>query len=253
MLDQLSPQRRRFVIGAAALVVLLAGGLTAGAVARRGTPLRDVPDGQVPVVVVPGYGGDAGSVATLADRLRSLGRPVHVVELPAAGTGTVAASAGGLQRAVEALGVDRVDLVGHSAGGVVIRYWAARLDDDDVARRIVTLGSPHHGTTLAADLGGLSPADCRGACAELRPGSQVLRDLNSGDETPGGAAWTAVWTSGDQTVTPPESAVLDGAANVRVQDVCPGARVSHGGLVRDPLPVALTLAAVDGRAATASC
>jgi triacylglycerol esterase/lipase EstA (alpha/beta hydrolase family) len=253
VLDQLSPQRRRFVLGAAALAAVLVAGLTAAVVSSRGAALRDVPDAQVPIVVVPGYGGDAGSVRTLADRLRSLGRPVHVVELPAAGTGTVAASARGLGRAVADLGVTRVDLVGHSAGGVVIRYWAARLDDDEVARRIVTLGSPHHGTTLAADLSGLSPADCRGACAELRPGSQLLRDLNADDETPGGATWTAVWTSDDETVTPPDSGALEGATNVQVQQLCPGVRVSHGGLVRDELPVAITTAAVDGRQATAAC
>jgi len=252
VLAHLSPQRRRLVVAAGTLSVgLIVVGAAALATTRR-TPAA-TPDAQVPIVVVPGYGADAGSVATLAARLETLGRPVRIVELPALGTGTVAGSARALGRAVDALEVTRIDLVGHSAGGVVIRYWVAELGGADLARRVVTLGSPHHGAELAEQLGGLSTADCRGACAELRPGSQLLRDLNAGDETPGDASWTAIWTARDETVTPPESATLAGATNVLVQDVCPGEQVSHGGLVRAALPLALTLAALDGRPPTAVC
>lgn len=252
VLASLTPQRRRLVVGVGVLACAVLLATAAALAATRRTP-PPTPDALVPIVVVPGYGGDAGSVATLATRLRSLGRPVHVVELPSFGTGTVAGSARALDRAIDRLEVTRVDLVGHSAGGVVIRYWVSELGGDELARRVVTLGSPHHGTTLAAQLGGLSPADCRGACAELRPGSQLLRDLNERDETPGAASWTAVWTADDETVTPVDSATLTGAANVRVQDLCPGVRVSHGGLARDELPLAVTLAAVAGRPPTAAC
>jgi triacylglycerol lipase len=252
VLAGLSPQRRRLVVGAAALAAGVVVVAAAALAATRRTP-APTSDARVPIVIVPGYGGDAGSVATLAARLETLGRPVRIVELPAFGTGTVADSARALDRAVDGLEVTRVDLVGHSAGGVVIRYWVAELGGADLARRVVTLGSPHHGATVAERLGGLSPPDCRGACAELRPGSQLLRDLNAGNETPGDAVWTAVWTAGDETVTPPESAMLAGATNLRVQDACPGERVSHGGLVRDAVPLALTLAAVAGLPPTATC
>jgi triacylglycerol lipase len=42
-----------------------------------------------------------------------------------------------------------VVLVGHSMGGVAIRAWLARFDADARVRRVLTIGSPHHGTWLA--------------------------------------------------------------------------------------------------------
>jgi triacylglycerol lipase len=252
VLANLSPQRRRLAVGAGALALVLAVVAAAAARTSRRTPAV-TPDTEVPIVVVPGYGGDAGSVATLAAHLESLDRPVHVVELPALGTGPLGESGRALDRAVDRLEVSKVDLVGFSAGGVVIRHWVAELGGDDLARRVVTLGSPHHGVDLAARLGGLSAADCRGACADLRPGSQAIRDLNADDETPGDASWTTIRTTGDEVVTPIDSALLAGATNLLIQDLCPGESVSHGGLAGDPLPLALTLAAVDGRPPTAVC
>ena len=50
----------------------------------------------------------------------------------------------------------------------------------------------------------------------------------------------------NQTVTPPDTARLEGALNVRVQDVCAGSGVGHGGLVRDPLVLGLVARALDG-------
>ncbi|HWI09801.1 MAG TPA: alpha/beta fold hydrolase, partial [Burkholderiaceae bacterium] len=42
-----------------------------------------------------------------------------------------------------------VVLVGHSMGGVAIRAWLARFDADARVHRVLTIGSPHHGTWLA--------------------------------------------------------------------------------------------------------
>jgi triacylglycerol lipase len=46
-------------------------------------------------------------------------------------------------------------------------------------------------------------------------------------------------------VTPPESARLDGAVNVKVQDVCPDTRIGPGERTGDPLVVGLVLLALD--------
>lgn len=40
---------------------------------------------------------------------------------------------------------ERVDLVGHSLGGVVARVWAQKNDGDSRLGEIISLGSPHHG------------------------------------------------------------------------------------------------------------
>lgn len=68
MLARLSPQRRRLVVGAGVLALgLVIVGAAALATTRR-TPAA-TPEAQVPIVIVPGYGSDAGSVTTLAARL----------------------------------------------------------------------------------------------------------------------------------------------------------------------------------------
>jgi triacylglycerol lipase len=247
VLATLSP-RRRVTLLAAALAAVVA--VVALVVATRPAP---PPDG-VPVLVVPGYGGDAGAVAALAAALREAGRDVRVVVPPDNGQAPIAEAAAALDRAVERSRAAEVDVVGFSAGGVVARTWAADRDDEGRARRIVTLGSPHHGTALLNDLGA-AVEQCTAACADLRPGSALLTRLNAADETPGDAEWVTFWTADDTTVVPPPSATLNGATNIRVQDVCPGRRVTHGGLVTDRAVLRwVVAAAADGtNAGVAGC
>jgi triacylglycerol esterase/lipase EstA (alpha/beta hydrolase family) len=131
-------------------------------------------------------------------------------------------------------GAASVDVVGYSAGGLVARLWAAR-GGDAVARRVVTLGSPHHGTSLADLAGDVAPSQCPVACQQMATGSDLLARLNARDETPHGATWVSIWTEQDQTVTPPDSARLAGALNLSVQSVCRDTQVGHGDLPRNPL------------------
>ena len=96
---------------------------------------------------------------------------------------------------------------------------------------MVTLGSPHHGTSLA-DLAG--DARARPVPGRLPAAGHatapLLAALNRGDETPAGPTWVSIWTTQDETVTPPDSARLDGALNLPVQSVCADAQVGHGEL-----------------------
>nr|WP_269204789.1 alpha/beta fold hydrolase [Motilibacter deserti] len=195
--------------------------------------------------MVPGYGGSPAGLQPLAARLRADARRVVVLDLPDGGRGDLREQADALDDAVgrlESEGASSVDVVGYSAGGVTARLWASGHDGEHRARRIVTLGSPHHGTTAAAEADA-AVGGCGGACSQLAPGSRLLATLNEGDETPEGPQWLAVWTAADATVTPPESGRLDGAVNVRLQDVCPG-QVSHGELPRDLAVVGLVLTAL---------
>jgi triacylglycerol esterase/lipase EstA (alpha/beta hydrolase family) len=140
-----------------------------------------------------------------------------------------------------------VDVIGYSAGGVVARLWVGG-DGGRLARRVVTLGSPLHGTEIAAAGGVLVPGACPVACQQLAPGSQLLNKI---DGLPLPVPWLSVWTENDQTVVPPDSARLSGAVNVSLQQVCPAAVVTHAQLPTDPHVTRIVLQAVGAGPLTA--
>ena len=197
-----------------ALAVLV--GLLGLAVVLRSGGVRVRPADQSrpgPVLLVPGYGGDIGDLAALAARLRDAGREVQLVSLPGDGTGDLRQAAAAIGRAVDralAGGSGSVDLVGYSAGGVTVRVYVAHGGGSRV-RRVVTLGSPHHGTAVAALALSFASGQCPTACAQLAPGSALLAGLA---DTPAGPRWVSVWTADDTVVTPPTSARLSGAVDV---------------------------------------
>ena len=233
-------------MAAAALCVGLGLAALVGVVGSRDVPPPPVPQDRLgPVLLVPGYGGSTSALQVLAGQLRGAGRTAVVLVLPGDGTGDLRDAAdvvGDAAAAAVAAGAPSVDVVGFSAGGVTTRWWVAEGGGDAVVRRVVTLGSPHHGTQLAGLGAGFG---CPAACRQLAPGSDLLRTLNSGDETPEGPRWTSVWTDQDEVVTPPDSARLDGATSVVVQRVCPGTTLTHGDLPRSPLVTAVVLEALD--------
>ena len=131
-----------------------------------------------------------------------------------------------------------MDVIGYSAGGVIARAVRAGRR----RRRRRTPGA-HAGLAAPRRRGGRqSPTTlaggCPKACEQLAIDSDLLRRLNAGDETPAGPTWVTVRSDADQTVTPTDSAELDGALNLRVQDLCPDATTSHGALPGDPVVLA---------------
>ena len=246
----MSPRRRALLLCCAAVLAILAV-----VVALRLRPAHPVSttsavaqDRPGPVLMGPGYGGSTAALEVLAGKLRANGRSARVVVLPGDGTGDLREAARALDvaaRAAVASGAPSVDVVGYSAGGVTARFWARHLGGALIARRIITLGSPHHGSQVAALGSAFAPGACPTACEQLVPGSALLRDLNRGDETPAGPQWLALWTDQDAVVTPPGSAGLAGAVDVVLQTVCPGVSVSHADLPRSALVTGLVLRAVE--------
>jgi triacylglycerol esterase/lipase EstA (alpha/beta hydrolase family) len=247
VLGSLSPQRRRFAAGAIGAAVAAAVVIAVVVVLSGRAPAPADQSRPGPVILVPGYGGDVASLADIAARLRGAGRSARVLSLPGGGTGDLQAQAAVLQRAVATAlrgGAPSVDLIGYSAGGVAVRLWASEDHHAATARRIVTIGSPQHGTTVAAAASVLLGAGCTGGCSQLQPGSALLDRLNADDETPSGPLWLSVWSTADQTVVPPSSASLAGADDLTVQSFCPHDRVSHSGEPRDPAVIGLVVAAL---------
>ncbi len=248
----MSPARRLLLAAVAALLVLTGG--AAAVLSSSRAPAVPAPQDQPgPVLLVPGYGGGTEGLEVLAAAVRATGRSATVVRLPEQGTGDLQRAAdvvaAAVDEALRASGAPSVDVVGYSAGGVVARLWTQ--DHAAQARRVVTLGSPHHGTRVAALGAALAPGSCPVACQQLVPGSPLLDGLNDDDETPAGPQWLSLWTERDQVVTPPESARLEGAVNVELQDVCPGAAVDHGGLPTAPLVRGLVLQALSAASLSA--
>src|SRR4051794_23429739 len=121
---------RRRVVGAGLAVIVLAVLVVVGLrspVARNlglgGGVDQNAPG---PVLLVTGYGGGEDALRSLADRLQRAGREAQVVPAVDGGTGDLGHQADALDSAVTAVldrGAPSVDLVGFSAGGVVVRLW----------------------------------------------------------------------------------------------------------------------------------
>lgn len=130
----------------------------------------------------------------------------------------------------------KVDVMGHSQGGVLprwaITFWpSVRAAVDDA----VLVAPPSHGTAVA---GSATPfVLARPASTwQFATDSEFVRALNAGDETPGDVDWTVLYSDFDQLVqpvTPVPTSALDwgregpNVRNVRIQDVCPGRLVDH--------------------------
>ncbi|MFE0734049.1 esterase/lipase family protein [Streptomyces sp. NPDC058855] len=129
----------------------------------------------------------------------------------------------------ERTGHDEVDVVGHSLGGLIARYYVQRLGGDTRVRTLVTLGTPHAGTTVAP------LADAHPLVRQMRPGSEVLREL--AEPAPGcRTRFVSFWSDLDRVMVPVETARLR-HADLVVHDV----RVS--GIGHLALPVHPTVAA----------
>jgi triacylglycerol lipase len=127
----------------------------------------------------------------------------------------------------------------------VALLWARADGGARKARRVVTLGSPFHGTGLASTAEGFAPGACPAACRQLVPGSSLLAGLAPG--APRHLRWLSLWTTDDATVTPPDSARLAGAIDVPIQSVCGQQQISHSQLPTSPAVTQLVLQAI-GRA-----
>lgn len=122
-------------------------------------------------------------------------------------------------------GVDKVDLVGHSMGGLSSRYYIKFLGGIDTVDDYVSIGSPHHGDK------GLTGC-MYGPYGDLKKPDGLLSMLNEGDETPGGIlddtkeedhipgniSYTSIYSDSDEHVASSDSK-LDGANNTMVKDL----------------------------------
>jgi triacylglycerol esterase/lipase EstA (alpha/beta hydrolase family) len=239
----LSSRRRAFVAGVALILVVL--GVVAGVWVTAGTAPQASRGQRSDVLLVPGYGGSTTALDQLAGRIRQTGRRATVVQLAGNGTGDLRVQAGVLDGYVSrALGAGSgpVTVIGYSAGGVVAWLWDVGYRGTSRVRRIITLGAPLHGASLAALGTAFDPGECPVACQQLAPGSSLLAGLQQ--SAVARPPWLSLWTNDDQVVQPPDSARLAGAVNVALQTICPGTDIQHGQLPTSPLVTGIVLRAL---------
>jgi triacylglycerol esterase/lipase EstA (alpha/beta hydrolase family) len=178
------------------------------------------------------------------------------------GTGDIAASAGQLAsfvtQVLAATGAAKVDLVGHSQGGMMPRSYLKFLGGAAYVDKLVALAPSNHGTTLdgltalvtalgaAGLVNGALNALCT-ACVEQEAGSSFLASLNAGGETVAGVNYTVIESRYDEVVTPYTSAFLSGSGvtNITLQNQCPLDLSDHLEIAADPVALADMLNALD--------
>lgn len=238
----------------AALALAVVAAVATPAVASADTLTRN------PVVVVTGLSGIAADYEPFADRLRYDGYRVYIFQLPNLGFGDIRDSASALAGYVgqveAATGSSRVDLIGHSEGGLVSRYFLKFLGGTGTVDRYISLGTPQYGTYVANITAFLGLGNCIGiiACQQMTIGSDFLATLNAGDDAPGAVRYTTVRTLQDELVRPVDNAELfGGATNVLVQALCPLRVVGHVGLILDGTTYTIVRSALAGGPIWANC
>lgn len=212
-----------------------------------------------PVVLVPGTFADmADNFNSISPLLYDNGYCVFALNYggtpgsPIQSVGEISASAAELSSFVNqvlaATGAAKVDLVGHSQGGMMPRYYLKFLGGASKVDRLVALAPSSHGTTLdglvtlVSNFGVLgltnsliSPS-CE-ACVEQEAGSAFLANLNAGGDTVPGVSYTVIETKYDEVVTPYRSAFLSGSTvtNITLQNQCPLDLTDHIGIAFDPI------------------
>jgi len=163
-----------------------------------------------PVLIAHGIWDSEQRISTLSDGLRARGLAhVHAFTFdPRDGRSPLASLAQQVQREADRLrtqhAVDRIDLVGFSMGALTSRYYIQRLDGKRAVRRFVSISGPHHGTLMAY---GLPFAGVR----DMRPGSALIRDLESDRDPWGSVEAHCIYTPFDVTIMPATSSRLPGA------------------------------------------
>jgi pimeloyl-ACP methyl ester carboxylesterase len=187
----------------------------------------DRPADAPPVLLIHGYFATRGSLHLLERHLTERG---HIVMSYPMGLvfnlGDIRNSAGLIARKVESIvaqtGVPRVDIVGHSMGGLVGLYYLKRLGGRHRVRRLILMGTPAQGTWSA--LLGLFTAPLGRASLQLLPGSPFLRELAE-CPLPAGVDVISIGALRDW-LAPVASTVLEGVRHISIP-------TGHSGLLVD--------------------
>ncbi len=170
-----------------------------------------------PVILVHGILGQRHLYWNLfKHRLQSDGFRFHDCILPYGMLGDMRIAAQMLKDKIEAAlrhdGASKVDLVCHSAGGLVARYYLMYLGGSSKVATLVTMGSPHQGTYFSYIL----PVPLIHVAKQTRPGSHFLDEINGPGAIPPGVEVWNLWSPIDGVVIPSHNSKLPGSRAIKV-------------------------------------
>lgn len=256
--------------GAGAAGTLKVGGLSDALAAYAFTP-KTVPGANDwtcrptaahprPVVLVHGTAENMGfNWAAISPLLKNAGYCVYALnygdnslsfDQRVGGLADIGASAGELSTFVDKVrastGAAKVDLVGHSQGGMMPHYYIERLGGAAKVNTFIGLVPSNHGTTLSGitelgrQLGLLTGFNMIGlqtapSLVQQEIGSDFQHKLFDNGDTVPGPRYVVITTTKDAVVTPYTQALLKGpnVTNITIQDQCPADGTGHIGIVFD--------------------
>ncbi|MGW0859675.1 esterase/lipase family protein [Streptomyces sp. NPDC002690] len=208
----LTPERRKATPGIEQDLDALPSGVGALPPAQR--------DDRPPVVLLHGFIDNRSVFVLLRRSLARHGRR-HLESLNYSPlTCDIRTAAELLGRHVEEIcertGHPQVDIVGHSLGGLIARYYVQCLGGDHRVRVLVTLGTPHGGTAVAP------LASAHPIVRQMRAGSDFIEELRT-PATGCRTRFVAFWSELDRVMVPVSTARVDhpdlDAENVRVTGI----------------------------------
>ena len=183
---------------------------------RRYEPPQ-IDDTHPPVLLLHGFLGTRGSMSLLEKRLNQDGICAFSFNLGLLNLRDIRASALRIARKVDAIlaqvPVRKIDIIGHSMGGLIGLYYVKRLAGHEKVRRLIMIGTPMTGTWSAlmgvAILGLMS----RGSW-QILPRSSFLQELSEGILPPSVEYYTVA--AERDWFCPPSATLMPGATRITV-------------------------------------
>lgn len=176
----------------------------------------------LPVLLVHGYSCNSGYWRSMGHRLGQAGITHYAIDMEPI-FGTIDAYAALIHRTVEAIcaetGQRKIIIVAHSMGGLAARAYLRDHGAAHVAR-VITLGTPHHGTALANFSIGVNGQQMRWQRdASSGTASDWLRKLQQSEDAATRALFVSIYSHHDNIIAPQRSSHFPDAKNIELHGI----------------------------------